>query len=88
MANKYKLKENNNQFKNNTIMKLIKLNLAVVSFSSLVLLLLLLWNEDSVTCGMFTCHLFETMFAIVAVFTAVECVKIKNKHNLIDITKR
>lgn len=68
-------------------MKLIKLNLAVVSFSSLALLLLLVWNEQNVTCGTFTCHLFETMFAVVSLFSAIECVKIKVKDNLSDTNK-
>jgi len=65
-------------------MKLIKLNLAVTSFCSTILLLVLMWNEDKATCGLVTCKLFETMFAIVGLFTAVECAKI----NLSDTAHR
>lgn len=60
-------------------MKLVKVNLLVTSVSALLCLLLLIWNESEVSCGTTTLRLFETMFAIVSVFTMREQAKISWK---------
>jgi len=48
-------------------MKLVKLLLDSWRFCALALCLLLMWNEDSVTCSLFTAKLFETLFLITAI---------------------
>ena len=60
-------------------MKLVKLNLLATSVSALLCLLLLIWNESEVSCGTTTLRLFETMFAIVSVYTMREQAKISWK---------
>ena len=60
-------------------MKLVKVNLLVVSVSALLCLLLLIWNESEVSCGTTTLRLFETMFAIVSVYAMREQAKISWK---------
>lgn len=58
-------------------MKLVKLLLLSTCISSLVLAILLLWNESEVSCGVTTCKVLETMFIIVAVATSKEAASIK-----------
>ena len=60
-------------------MKLVKVDLLVVSVSALLCLLLLIWNESEVSCGTTTLKLVETMFAIVSVCTMREQAKISWK---------
>lgn len=57
-------------------MKIVKLNLLVVALSSTMCLLLLLWNESSTTCGETTCKLFETLFALVSLWSLREYYKL------------
>ena len=58
-------------------MKLVKLLLLSTCISSLILAILLLWNESEVSCGVVTCKVIETMFIIVAVATSKEAASIK-----------
>lgn len=58
-------------------MKLVKLSLISACIASLVLAILLLWNESEVSCGVVTCKVIETMFIIVAVATSKEAASIK-----------
>lgn len=58
-------------------MKLIKLSLISTCISSLILAILLLWNESEVSCGVVACKVMETMFIIVAVATSKEAASIK-----------
>lgn len=44
----------------------VKFLLAMAAICSALCCLILMWNEDSVTCGYTTCKLFETMFFCVA----------------------
>mgnify|MGYP006936008417 CR=1 FL=1 len=60
-------------------MKAVKLLLLAQSVSALLCLLLLIWNESEVSCGTTTLRLFETMFAIVSVYTMREQAKISWK---------
>ena len=60
-------------------MNAIKLLLLAQSVSALLCLLLLIWNESEVSCGTTTLRLFETMFAIVSVYTMREQAKISWK---------
>lgn len=57
-------------------MRLIKLSLISTCISSLIAVILLLWNESEVSCGVITCKVMETMFIIVAVITAKEAASI------------
>jgi hypothetical protein len=57
-------------------MNAVKLLLLAQSVSALLCLLLLIWNESEVSCGTTTLRLFETMFAIVSVYTMREQAKI------------
>ena len=57
-------------------MKLVKLLLLSTCISSLILAILLLWNESKVSCGVVTCKVIETMFIIVAVVTSKEAASI------------
>lgn len=58
-------------------MKLVKLSLISACISSLILAILLLWNESEVSCGYSTCKVLETMFICVAVATSKEAASIK-----------
>ena len=58
-------------------MKLVKLSLLSTCISSLILAILLLWNESEVSCGYYTCKVLETMFICVAVKTAQYSASIK-----------
>ena len=60
-------------------MNLVKLNLLVVSLSSLAGALLLIWNTDSLDYGSFTWNSVETLLIIVSVFTMREQAKISWK---------
>ena len=60
-------------------MNLVKLNLLVVSLSSLAGALLLIWNTNSLNYGSFTWNLVETLLIIVSVFTMKEQTKISWK---------
>ena len=53
-------------------MKIIKLSLLSTCISSLILAILLLWNESEVSCDVATCKVMETMFIIVAVISSRE----------------
>ena len=57
-------------------MKIIKLLLLSTCISSLILAILLLWNESEVSCGVITCKVMETMFIIVAVISSREAASI------------
>ena len=57
-------------------MKSVKLLLLSTCISSLILAILLLWNESEVSCGVITCKVMETMFIVVAVITAKEAASI------------
>ena len=57
-------------------MRLVKLSLISTCISSLILAILLLWNESEVSCGHTICKVMETMFIIVAVTTAKEAASI------------
>lgn len=60
-------------------MNLVKLNLLVVSLSSLAGALLLIWNTDSLDYGSFTWNSVETILIIVSVFAMKEQTKISWK---------
>ena len=60
-------------------MNTVKLLLLVQSVSALLCLLLLIWNESEVSCSTTTLRLFETMFAIVSIYTMQEQAKISWK---------
>ena len=60
-------------------MNTVKLLLLVQSVSALLCLLLLIWNESEVSCSTTTLRLFETMFAIVSIYTMREQAKISWK---------
>ena len=60
-------------------MNLVKLNLLVVSLSSLAGALLLIWNTDSLDYGSFTWNITETLLIVVSVFTMKEQTKISWK---------
>ena len=57
-------------------MKLVKLSLISTCISSLILAILLLWNESEVSCGVITCKVMETMFICVSVIAAKEAASI------------
>ena len=57
-------------------MKLVKLSLISTCISSLILAILLLWNESEVSCGHTICKVMETMFIIVSVVTSKEAASI------------
>ena len=57
-------------------MRLVKLSLISTCISSLILAILLLWNESEVNCDVVTCKVIETMFIIVAVATSKEAASI------------
>ena len=57
-------------------MKSVKLLLLSTCISSLILAILLLWNESEVSCGITTCKVMETMFIIVAVISSREVASI------------
>ena len=59
-------------------MRLIKLSLISTCISSLILAILLLWNESEVSCGYTICKVMETMFIIVAVATSKEAASINS----------
>ena len=60
-------------------MNAVKLLLLAQSVSALLCLLLLIWNESLVSCDTTTLRLFETMFAIVSVYTMREQTKMSWK---------
>ena len=57
-------------------MKIVKLSLLSTCISSLILAILLLWNESEVSCGIVTCKVMETMFIIIAVISSREVASI------------
>ena len=59
-------------------MRLIKLLLLSTCISSLILAILLLWNESEVSCSHTICKVMETMFIIVAVVTSKEAASINS----------
>ena len=59
-------------------MKLVKLSLISTCISSLILAILLLWNESEVSCGHTICKVMETMFIIVSVVTSKEAASINS----------
>ena len=59
-------------------MRLVKLSLISTCISSLILAILLLWNESEVSCGQTVCKVMETMFIIVAVATSKEAASINS----------
>ena len=59
-------------------MKLVKLSLISTCISSLILAILLLWNESEVSCGHTVCKVMETMFIIVAVISSKEAASINS----------
>lgn len=61
-------------------MKEIKYLMLVALIASTLCLLLLLWNENSVSIDGFTLKLIETMFLVVALATAREYYSIRKDH--------
>ena len=59
-------------------MKLVKVLLLSTCISSLILAILLLWNESEVSCGHTICKVMETMFIIVAVISSKEAASINS----------
>ena len=59
-------------------MRLVKLSLISTCISSLILAILLLWNESEVSCGYTTCKVIETMFICVSVIAAKEAASINS----------
>ena len=45
-------------------MKLVKLTLVLSAISFAIAAILLIWNEDKVTCDIITCKVFETVFVV------------------------
>lgn len=58
-------------------MKTIKLLMAITAICSTICAILLCWNESSVTCGVTTCKVFETLFVVVALGAMREEAKLK-----------
>lgn len=57
----------------------IKVLLTTAAICSALCCLILMWNEDSVTCGYTTCKVLETMFFVVALGLTKEVVTLKIK---------
>lgn len=60
-------------------MENIKLLLGTIAISSALGGIILLWNEDAVSCGLTTCKVFETMLFIVALISTREISKLNKK---------
>lgn len=57
----------------------IKVLLTTAAICSALCCLILMWNEDLVTCGYTTCKLFESMFFVVALALTKEVATLKVK---------
>ena len=57
----------------------VKLLLGTIAISSALCGIILLWNEDVVSCGLTTCKVFETMFFIVTLISTREISKLNKK---------
>ena len=58
-------------------MKLIKFTLAISAICFAVMAILLIWSENSVTCSVTTCKIFETMFICCAIGLTRDVAKMK-----------
>ena len=58
-------------------MKELKVLMFVAAICATTLVLLFVWNEDSIPCDWFTVKLFETVFFITALTAVKEYTKIK-----------
>lgn len=58
-------------------MKELKVLMLVAAICAITLVLLFVWNEDSIPCDWFTVKLFETVFFITALAAVKEYTKIK-----------
>lgn len=57
----------------------IKLLLGTIAISSALGGIILLWNEDAVSCGLTMCKVLETMFFIVTLVSTREISKLNKK---------
>lgn len=57
----------------------IKLLLITIAISSALGVIILLWNEDAVSCGLTMCKVFETIFFIVTLISTREISKLNKK---------
>ena len=57
----------------------IKLLLGTIAISSALGGIILLWNEDAVSCGLTMCKALETMFFIVTLISTREISKLNKK---------
>jgi len=51
--------------------------MGIATICSTLCAIILLWNEDKVSCDIVTCKVLETMFIIVALLSAREEAKLK-----------
>lgn len=58
-------------------MKLIKFILSISAICFAVMAILLIWNEDIVTCDIITCKIFETIFLCCALGLTHDVAKMK-----------
>ena len=58
-------------------MRSVKVILWTAAICSTLLAVLLIWNESEVTCEMFYCKLFETLFMLVAIALTREATEIE-----------
>ena len=58
-------------------MKLVKFMLVLSAISFAVAAILLIWNEDKVTCDVITCKVFETVFVCCAIGLTHDVAKMK-----------
>ena len=63
----------------NNYMTNIKLLLGTIAISSALGGIILLWNEDAVSCGVTMCKVLETMFFLVSLISAREISKLNKK---------
>ena len=61
-------------------MKLLKLTLAIYAIVLAVLAIILIWNEDTVKCGVEACKAIETLFICVSLLLTREVANIKDKN--------
>ena len=57
----------------------IKLLLGTAAISSTLCGIILLWNEDAVSCGLTMCKVLETMFFIVTLISTREISKLNKE---------
>ena len=59
-------------------MKLIKFMLVLSAISFAAIAILLIWNEDKVTCDIITCKVFETVFVISSLILTKEVMTMRS----------